>query len=138
MHSNKQTESTYNLCRVSAYSLLLSQKLLRTWLGNQARTETDQIPFASIVFRQDSNHPLHRSQDSTVHNHWPFLVIAIVTRREHIFCLKTFSKQGIRGTSKQEGTQRPYLTYVRSNLMGSWKSNWIVAHWWYRPIASLM
>lgn len=29
-------------------------------------------------------------------------------------------------------------TYCRSNLIGSWKSNWMVAHWCCRPMASLI
>lgn len=34
--------------------------------------------------------------------------------------------------------QRCYLTKVRLKRIGSWKSSWIVAHWWYRPMASLI
>lgn len=37
-----------------------------------------------------------------------------------------------------EQTSETHLTKVRLNLMGNWKSSWIVAHWWYRPIASLI
>lgn len=34
--------------------------------------------------------------------------------------------------------QWSYPTKVRLKRIGSWKSSWIVAHWWYRPMASLI
>lgn len=38
----------------------------------------DHPPFPSEVFSQNSNHPLHGSQDSSVDDHWSVLVIAVM------------------------------------------------------------
>lgn len=38
-------------------------------------------PFAAIVLRQDGDHPLHGSQDGSVDDHRPRLVIAIMATR---------------------------------------------------------
>lgn len=35
-------------------------------------------PFAAVVFSQNGDHPLNRSQDSSVDDHWSLLVVTIM------------------------------------------------------------
>lgn len=66
-------------------------------------------PFASVVFSQDSNHPLYWSQDGSVNDHWPLLVVTIVATKSFGFrknnkTLGIYTKQEIqKGNNSSSG-----------------------------------
>lgn len=108
-----KTEDTFAFNR---WAEKQTRYVLKGWLFNK--------PFSSIVFGQNSHHPLYWSQDSSVDDHWSLLVITIMATK-----LFQGKKIGIhRNPIKKQNIKTDRLIKTQNNCFTA-KYNKILSVW---------